>query len=90
VTAGAAAVAAAIAAVKASGTLVRVEPDVFLRLVEKQPAPIVVYAAPRFLAPGHRYVTTYKGLAFFTKSNQPLPLPGTAELIVARSMWMPQ
>jgi hypothetical protein len=88
--AGAAAVAAAIAAIKASGTLVRVEPGVFLGLVQKQKEPLVVYSAPRLFQPGHRYVTSYKGLAFFTKASALLPLPGDVELISAKSMWMPQ
>ncbi|MBV8518592.1 MAG: hypothetical protein JO197_14435 [Acidobacteria bacterium] len=89
-TAGAAAAAAIIAAIKASGTLVRVEPDAFLRLVQKQKEALVVYSAPRFFQPGHRYVTSYKGLAFFTKASALLPLPGDVELIAAQSMWMPQ
>jgi hypothetical protein len=31
----------------------------------------------------------YKGLAFYTKSTEPLQLPATAEVIAARSIWTP-
>jgi hypothetical protein len=31
----------------------------------------------------YQYLTSYKGLAFFTKSPSQIPLPGDAELISA-------
>ncbi|MCA1613150.1 MAG: hypothetical protein LC800_03130 [Acidobacteria bacterium] len=32
----------------------------------------------------------YKGLAFYTKSNAPLALPVGAEVMTAKSIWVPQ
>jgi hypothetical protein len=69
---GAAAAAAAIAqAIKASGAIVRVEPRDFLRIFEQQEAPLVVHATGGFFSTSYQYLTSYKGLAFFTKSETP-------------------
>jgi hypothetical protein len=35
-------------------------------------------------------MTTYRGLAFYTKSRQPVELPAGTELIAAESIWIPQ
>jgi hypothetical protein len=86
----AAAHAAAVAqAIKASGVLVRVQPEEFLRILNRQEEPLVVRAPAGFLQRGWRYLTSYKGLAFFTKSPESLPLSGRAELVEAQSLWVP-
>ena len=86
----AAARAAAIAqAIKASGVVVRVEPADFQRILNQQDEPIVVCARGGFFRTHWRYLTTYKGLAFFTMSPDLLPLPGRAQLIDARAIWVP-
>ena len=86
----AAADAAAIAqAIKASGTLVRLEPEDFTRMLQKQDAPLVVRARGGFFRTRWYYLTSYKGLAFFALSNEPLHLPGRAEVIDARRIWAP-
>ncbi len=36
-----------------------------------------------------QYLLSYKGLAFFTKTPEPLDLPGAAEVIAAQSIWIP-
>ena len=90
-TAGAAAArAAAIArAIKASGSIVNVEPDDFLSIVSKGNKPVVVMATGGFIKTNYQYLTSYKGLAFFTKSPIPLTLPGDIELIAANKIWIP-
>jgi len=86
----AAAHAAAIAqALKASGVVVRVEPADFLRILQRQDEPLVVTAPAGFLQRGWRYLTSYRGLAFFTKSPDALPLPGRAEVVQAKAIWVP-
>jgi poly(3-hydroxybutyrate) depolymerase len=86
----AAARAAAIAkAIKASGAIVSVEPDDFLTIVSKGDRPVVVMATGGFMKTNYQYLTSYKGLAFFTKSPQPLSLPGDIELIAADKIWIP-
>ena len=86
----AAAHAAAIAqAIKASGVIVRVEQGDFLRILQREDEPLVVIARGGFFKKGWRYLTSYKGLAFFTKSPEPLPLPGRAEVVQATTIWIP-
>jgi hypothetical protein len=89
-TSGAAAAhAAMVQAVKASGTIVRLEPEEFLKLVAKCEAPLVVTAPGGFFRKHTKYLTSYKGLAFYTQSPTPLSLPYKAEVVVARTIWMP-
>ena len=72
----AAAAGAAIAqAIKASGVIVRVEPVDFLGILKRQQGPLVVHATGGFFNTNYQYLTSYKGLAFFTKSDRPISLP---------------
>ncbi len=87
---GVAAYAAAIAqAIKASGAIVRVEPEYFLKIISRVKDPLVVMARGGFLKANYQYLTGYKGLVFFTKSPTPLILPGSAELITSKQIWIP-
>jgi hypothetical protein len=86
----AAAAAAAIAqATKASGVIVRVERDDFLRILQRQQGPLVVHATGGFFSTNYQYLTSYKGLAFFTKLSEPLDLPSGVELVLAQAIWIP-
>ncbi len=86
----AAARAAAIAqAIKASGAIVRVEPDAFVSILSKTDRPLVVTAKGGVIKSNYQYLTGYKGLVFFTKSPTPLILPGGVELIASRQIWIP-
>jgi hypothetical protein len=85
----AAAQAALAQAVKASGTLVRVEPDAFLKIIGKNRNALVITAQGGFMNRGYQYLTSYKGIAFFTKSITEISLPGDAEIVAARQIWMP-
>jgi len=88
--AGAAAAAAAIAqAVKASGVVVRLDPEEFSKLLVRIPAPLIVYAEGGFFTTRYQYLTSYKGLAFYTTSRQPLPLPAGTELVASQKIWIP-
>lgn len=86
----AAARAAMIQAVKASGTLVRVEPEEFNKLLAKMEAPLVVTATGGLFTRKFLYLTSYKGLAFFASSRTQLQLPYKAEVVAAGKIWMPQ
>ena len=86
----AAARAAAIAkAIKASGAIVQVEPDDFLMILSKADRPLVVMATGGFMRTNYQYLTGYKGLVFFTKSSTEMMLPGDAELVSAKKIWIP-
>jgi hypothetical protein len=88
--AGAAAHAAIIAnAIKASGAIVRVEPEDFAALLRKADRPLVVYAEGGLISTNHQYLMNYKGLTFFTKSDEQIDLPRTVEVVVADKIWIP-
>ena len=82
--------AAAIAhAIKASGAVVNMEPEDFLAIVHRCDRPLVVIAQGGFLDKGIRYMVGYKGLMFHTKSRTELMLPGKAEIVHAKTIWIP-
>jgi len=87
--AGAVAAANVIRAARATGIIVTVEPLEFLSLLKRNSNPLVVYATSWFLTTNYQYLTSYKGIAFFTRSSTPLPLPSDAELVHARGIWVP-
>jgi len=87
---GGGAAAAAIAnAIKASGSIVRVEPNTFANILQKVERPLIVYYQGGLFSARHQYLTSYKGLTFFTKSNEQIDLPRGVEVIVAKKIWMP-
>jgi hypothetical protein len=85
----AAAYAAIANAVKASGAIVRVEPEEFLKILRKVEKPLVVTAKGGFIKANHQYLTGYKGLVFYTKSSTPLMLSSSAEVVVSKQIWIP-
>jgi hypothetical protein len=86
---GAAAAAAIVQAIKASGVIVRVEPGEFSKLMNRANDPLIVLAEGGLFSKNYQYLMSYKGIAFFTKSGTPLPLPGGAELVTAGRIWVP-
>ena len=87
--AGAAAAAAIAQAIKASGAIVRVEPNDFMLVLSRNKNPLVVSAQGGILRTNYQYLTAYKGLVFFTQSPAPLLLPSEVELIAAGKIWIP-
>jgi len=89
-TAAEAAAAAAIAnAVKASGLVVRVEPVDFFAILKRAEEPVVVIGKGGYFRKHFQYLTSYKGLGFFTKSETALVLPPHVEIIAAKSISFP-
>jgi len=88
--AGGAGGAAAVArAIKASGVLITLEPDEFLRVLYRIENPLVVEAVTKFFGSRkYRYLTSWRGLAFSCTSPRPLEL-GSAEVIAADRIWVP-
>jgi hypothetical protein len=76
-------------AVKASGTVVRVEPSEFAKLLTRAESPLVIYTQGGLISTNHQYLISYKGFAFYTKSDEPIDLPKNAEVIVADKIWIP-
>ena len=85
-----AAIHAAIAnAIKATGVVVRMEPNEWMAVLKRNENAVVVVAQGGMFKKSYRYLTSYGGLAFFTKSDQALVLPGRTNVITAKSISIP-
>lgn len=81
---------AAIAnAIKASGVVVRLEPGDWLAILKRTDVPLIVVGQGGVFRKHVQYLTSYRGLAFFTKSATPLVLPPRAEVIAAKTISIP-
>lgn len=86
----AAVVAAAVAnAIKASGAIVKLEPNDFETIVNRSKDPLVVIAEGGLFSKNYQYLTSYKGLFFFCKTATPIQLPSGAEIIRSKNIWIP-
>jgi hypothetical protein len=84
------AAAAAIAnAIKASGVVVRVEPEDFAKILGQVEKPLVIYSKGGLFTTKHRYLVSYKGFAFYTQTSNALVLSSSVEVVNARSIWIP-
>ncbi len=87
---GAAGYYAAIAnAVKAMGSIIKLDPDEFQRVLVLADSPLVVIAAGGVFTKWYKYVFSFKGLTFYCKSKTELMLPGGAQIIKARKISIP-
>jgi len=80
-------------ALKASGAIVKMDSAEFLKIVNKsEPATggLVVTAKSWLFGTKYNYLTSYKGLFFHTVTDEPLTLPGKAEIIAADKIWVPR
>lgn len=76
-------------AIKATGIVVRLEPPEWLTILKRTDNPLVVVTHGGMFKPKYQYLTSYRGLAFYTKSTHAIVLPGRAEVITAKSMSIP-
>ncbi|MDQ1593306.1 MAG: hypothetical protein QOG71_3933 [Pyrinomonadaceae bacterium] len=88
--AGAVAAAAVANAIKASGVLVSVTPEDFAAILRRTERPLVVTSEGGFFSTSYKYLTSYKGLAFYAKSRVPLVLPAGTEIVRAKGISIPQ
>jgi hypothetical protein len=86
---GASAAAAIAQAIKASGILIKVEAQAFHTIISKIENPLIVMAEGGVFNTNYQYLTSYKGLAFYTKTTEQLQFPNRTELIYAQKIWIP-
>ncbi|MGO9258251.1 MAG: hypothetical protein ACLQU1_18340 [Bryobacteraceae bacterium] len=55
--------------------VVRRKPEEFTKLLGCTAQPLVVYAEGGVFRTNYQYLTSYKGLAFFARSSEAIPLP---------------
>jgi hypothetical protein len=69
--------------------VIRLDPDEFRKVMSRAKDPLVVIAQGGIFSTNYQYLTSYKGLAFFTKSSDPLDLPAGAEVVSSKRIWIP-
>ena len=84
-----AAAAAAIEATKASGAIIKVKPEEFQKILARAERPLVVRAHGGLFGKSFQYLTSYKGLVFYTKAPQEIYLSGEVETVAAEKIWVP-
>jgi hypothetical protein len=85
----AAAHAALVNAVKASGVVVRLEIAEWLKILERTERPLVVIGTGGVFKKHNQYLTSYRGLAFFATSKETVLLPPRCEIVQAKSISIP-
>ena len=85
----AAAHAAIVRAIQASGAIVRLDAPDFDRIVWKAPEAIVIRARPGVFSKQHQYLTSYKGFVFHTRTRVELHFASSVEVVDAKKIWVP-
>ncbi len=79
-----------VRAAQTLGAIVKVKPDNFLRIISRPHEALVVYSISWGLfRKYYQYLTSYKGLVFYTGCYTELQLPEDIELVEAESIWIP-
>ncbi|MDN5200820.1 hypothetical protein QQ008_05595 [Fulvivirgaceae bacterium BMA10] len=89
--AGTAAHVAAIQnAIKASGAIIKIEVNEFVSLLSKMDPGLVIESQGGLFSASFKYLTSYKGFVFYTKSGDRLSISGKHEMIRAKRIWVPE
>lgn len=76
-------------AVKAIGSIVKLTPEEFSRVLSQVSDSLVVTATGGVFSQWHKYLFAHKGLTFYCKSRNELMLPGGAQVIQAEKISIP-
>jgi len=76
--------------IKASGAIVQLEQDEFRKILSKSESSLVVTALGGVFSKNYQYLTNYKGLCFYCKSDTPIRLPADTEVVQSKKIWIPE
>lgn len=78
-------------AIKASGAIVKIDPNDFSHMLSKMDDGLVIeHQGKLFFQDYYKYSTSYKGFIFYCKSNERISIPSRLESISAKQIWVPQ
>lgn len=83
------AAAAMASAIKASGSIVQVEPEDFMKILSKIENPIIVFAKKKVFKTKYQLMTHYRGFTFYALFEQPPNPDSKWEIISAKKIWVP-
>ncbi|MCK5786879.1 MAG: hypothetical protein KAH54_10025 [Candidatus Sabulitectum sp.] len=76
-------------AVKAVGSIVKLKPEEFTRILSTVSDPLIVTATGGLFSKWYKYLFAYRGLTFYCKSSSEFMLPGGAQVIEAQKISIP-
>ena len=76
-------------AIKACGSIIRIDEQAFTDLIAKMKEPLIVTTSGGVFSGKNKYLTSYKGLTFFCKTKTAIDLPNDAEVIKAQKITIP-
>ncbi len=76
-------------AVKAMGSIVKLSPEEFSRVLAQTGDPLVVIATGGVFNKWFKYLFNHKGLTFYCKSSDEILMPGGTTLIQAQKINIP-
>jgi len=65
--------------------VVETEPEDFMSVISKSEKPLVITVSSGVMKKEYKYLTTCRGLIFFTRSKTPLELPPGIDVVVAKN-----
>jgi hypothetical protein len=87
---GGTAAAAAIAnAIKASGAIIRLKEEDFIKIISRSEKPLIIFSRGGFMKKDFDYLTAYKGFIFYVRTKGEMNLPGDCEIVSAEQIWIP-
>ncbi len=76
-------------AIKASGAIVRLKEEDFIKIISRAENPVIIVSKGGFMKKDFDYLTSYKGLIFYSRTKNEINLPGNSEIISAQQIWIP-
>ena len=74
-------------AIKAQGVIVEVSPNDFDAILRQTEKPLVVHAESKIIRVTHKYLTSYRGMVFYTRLKEPLQFSRPVEMVEAKKLW---
>lgn len=80
-------------AIRACGPIVNIDPDGFVEIINRsrgeESNPLIVHSEGGWFSTNYYYLTSYKGLFFWTKSPILMDFPMGVEMIRVKKIWLP-
>ena len=76
-------------AIRASGAIVRVTQEEFMKILRKVESPLIIAGISGVFKKKYEYLTSHRGFIFFTLCDAEIAFPSHTEIIAAKKIWIP-
>lgn len=77
-------------ATRSFGIITQVGRETFIEIIGRQDKPLILESTGGIFRKHYRYLTSYKGITFFTKCYNAVNLPTNAEIIKVHNIRIPE